>query len=101
MSYVLPEEVTSPARSWKFERVVHDHGEGRGVYCLGYWDLRPVICFRWNGAAGRPKGNPTSRGFPTWVVLADEDYPKLVKLFSPEMEAFATKFLRFGQPRLN
>ncbi|MFY9234775.1 MAG: hypothetical protein WAO58_09995 [Fimbriimonadaceae bacterium] len=94
MAHYPATDVDSPRNHWKLERVVLDRGEGRGVYCLGYWDAQPVIGFRWNGGDATPKGNPVSRGYPTWVVLAEEDYPVLVNIFPSGMQAEIRRFLR-------
>ena len=93
MSYVTAADVASPANKWKFERVMLDRGEGLGVYCIGYWDMRPVICYRWNGNSEQHKGNPVSRGYPTWMVLADEDYPVIIEIFPAAEREYARKFL--------
>jgi hypothetical protein len=34
-------------------------------------EARERVGIRWNGNDKRPKGNPTSRGFPTWFMLPE------------------------------
>lgn len=94
MNYLHASEVDSPRQHWKFERVLLDRGEGLGVYALGYWDQFPVVVFRWNGHPERPKGNPVSRGYPTWIVLPHQDYPVLVNIVEGTEREAAKHFLR-------
>lgn len=38
----------------------------------GVWDGNQALLIRWNGDQDHPKGNPVSRGYPTWFVLPKE-----------------------------
>ncbi|CAM2756605.1 hypothetical protein AA15237_3049 [Komagataeibacter xylinus NBRC 15237] len=70
-----PREVLSPRDKWELVDVLH---EGRWwSMAIGYWTdeegKRPVLAQRWNGDEG-DKGNPLSRGYPTWFILPSETY---------------------------
>ena len=96
MPFQDPELVDSPRAKFQLERVVLNRGEHSNSYCLGRWEGRPVIGFRWNGGGEQPKGNPLSRGFPTWTIMDAQDYPVLVTLFPLEEQAYAREFLRIS-----
>jgi hypothetical protein len=92
-----PREVTSPRSNWQMVDVLHeaDHWS----MALGRWrsdegDWRPVLAQRWNGWQGS-KGNPISRGYPTWFVLPDETYGLYIESeFIPtDKRSFVRSFL--------
>lgn len=72
---VDPREVISPRSSWQLIAVLHE--EENWSMAIGRWrndddgSWRSVLAQRWNGWQGS-KGNPLSRGYPTWFVLPDE-----------------------------
>jgi hypothetical protein len=73
---INPRDVMSPQANWQLIDVLHEAEHwsmalGRWKSDDGKW--RPVLAQRWNGWDGS-KGNPISRGFPTWFVLPDETY---------------------------
>jgi len=79
MSYVPPETVDSPKGVISDVRVIHNQPEAQAesgswsVVSLR-WDGKERIGIRWNGSdldAGG-KGNPQSRGHPTWFVVPEE-----------------------------
>ncbi len=62
--------------TWQLIDVLHEAEHwsmavGRWKSEEGNW--RPVLAQRWNGSDGS-KGNPISRGYPTWFVVPDETY---------------------------
>ena len=67
-----PEDVTSPKKRWRLKRVVHAGTEADWSGAEGWWDDRAVLALRWNGDEDSPKGNPQSRGYPTWFIVPDE-----------------------------
>lgn len=75
-SGVNPREVLSPVSNWQLIDVLYEAkwwsmAIGRWRDEEGTW--RPVLAQRWNGDEGS-KGNPVSRGYPTWFILPDETY---------------------------
>ena len=73
MPYTKPEDVTSPKKRWgRDHRVLHDEGKGGWSAAEGLWDNEAVLALRWNGDDDTPKGNPQSRGYPTWFIVPDE-----------------------------
>jgi len=73
---VNPHTVVSPQSNWQLIDVLLETEDwsmavGRWKSDDGQW--RPVLAQRWNGANGS-KGNPISRGYPTWFVLPDDTY---------------------------
>ena len=65
-----PNDVKSPLRRLKGHLVIRH----RSDYSLavGQFDNERVLMMRWNGDEESPKGNPTSRGLPTWFVVPQE-----------------------------
>ena len=79
MTYIKPENVSSPKASWQLKAVLYDGGEGNPAISLGTWnsddsDDNYVIAMRWNGtnAKGKSLGNPQSTGHATWFILPSE-----------------------------
>ena len=75
-SGVDPRDVVSPQSTWQLLAVLYE--SERWSMAIGRWKSdegkwRPVLAQRWNGWAGG-KGNPISRGFPTWFIMPDETY---------------------------
>ena len=66
---VPPEDVTSPQDRWTLIGVLRDGGPAQASYAVGLWEGELRIACRWNGWDGSPKGNPVSRGSPTWMVM--------------------------------
>jgi hypothetical protein len=77
MSYVRPEEVLSPKNHVvRVLEVIHDPGEEQMVVARLLWrndngSEIEVLAERWNGNTDRPRGNPVSRGYPTWFIVDD------------------------------
>ena len=95
MSYVKPQDVTSPKSHWRLSKVLYDGGdsgrsdsggwsaaEGQWEHSGGRWLNRLAI--RWNGTTGSEIGNPQSRGLPTWFLVPQE-------LEDPLREAISAK----------
>lgn len=81
MSYVKPEEVTSPRSYWRLLRVLYDGGDSGQSdsgwsAAEGQWENNGVwenrLAIRWNGTTGAAIGNPQSRGLPTWFLVPEE-----------------------------
>lgn len=71
-----PRLVVAPQNSWHPMDVLWE--DDYWSMALGRWrsedgNWRPVLAQRWNGEGGA-KGNPVSRGYPTWFILPDETY---------------------------
>ena len=72
-------DVKSPIGRWRLVDVLCEC-EGRiedWSMAVGWFDDRPVLVMRWDGK-GELKGNPISRGYPTWFVLPDETYGRFI-----------------------
>ena len=93
MSYVKPQDVSSPRNRWWLRRVLHDGGEGSWSAADGQWDNEglwsDVLAVRWNGSSGPGIGNPQSRGLATWFIVPNElEHPvreSIEKLAKTEM----------------
>ena len=75
MAYVDPETVVSPKGAVSDLHVVFDTGPMRGSWSIATlrWNERPSVGLRWNGEEGESgKGNPQSRGNPTWFIVPQE-----------------------------
>lgn len=77
MGYIPPQDVKSPRDRLRVLRVLHDGGEWSWSVALVFWDEEYRLAFRWNGGSDDPnqpsKGNPQSRGLPTWTMLPNDD----------------------------
>lgn len=71
MSYIRPDEVTSPrSRCAGVIEVIHDPGRPNQMSVARiWWDDEERVACRWNGDDEHPKGNPLSRGQATWFVV--------------------------------
>jgi hypothetical protein len=72
-----PKDVHSPRDRWTLIDVLAELGgpdSNWWALALGHWDDIPCLAARWNGDAEieGSKGNPISRGYPTWFILPDE-----------------------------
>ena len=67
---VDPNDVKSPKNRWKFDTVLYNKN-GWSV-AEGQWDGEPVLAIRWNGETSHDKGQPQSRGYPTWFIVPEE-----------------------------
>jgi hypothetical protein len=75
MAYVDPESVVSPKGAVKDLSVVYDKGPIHGSWSIATlkWNDKPSVGLRWNGEEGEGgKGNPQSRGNPTWFIVPEE-----------------------------
>lgn len=65
---VSPWEVTSPKQRWQLIDALIE--QPTWSLAIGRWDRKACLACRWNGQPGdHAKGNPVSRGQPTWFVL--------------------------------
>jgi hypothetical protein len=74
MAYVDPRQVVSPKGVVKNLRVMFDSGRTRGSWSIATlsWNDMPRVGLRWNGEEGdEGKGNPQSRGNPTWFIVPE------------------------------
>ncbi len=67
---VRPQDVKSPKERWVLIDVLIEQPDWS--LAVGEWDGERCLAARWNGDIERPKGNPVSRGMPTWFVLPRE-----------------------------
>jgi len=69
-----PQTVISPKDMWTLLAVLYCSNEKEHGWsiALGQWDGVSRLAVRWNGDKAHPKGNPTSRGIPTWFVAPEE-----------------------------
>lgn len=76
MTYVTPDQVTSPQDRLDALEVIYDGGEGGWSLAKMKWDDDPAFGIRWNGTSNDPntpsKGTPNSMGHPTWFILPEE-----------------------------
>ena len=75
MSYVDPHKVTSPKDHWKRGTVLYNKNGWSAAE--GEWKeeetWEKVLAIRWNGTGKRKgKGQPQSRGYPTWFIVPEE-----------------------------
>jgi hypothetical protein len=104
-TYIKPDLVLAPKRSWQLFHVLYDGGPGGGEndratgssLAIGRWDGKPVLAMRWNGHKGSRLGNPQSRGLPTWFIVPDEHVRQILETqhyaFSHDKIKFARDFL--------
>jgi len=81
MSYIPPNEVTSPRRHFTLVGVIDDGktddnptGEDAVSLAVGRWKNdagteEAVLGMRWNGNSVNRIGSPQSRGLPTWFIV--------------------------------
>ena len=50
----------------KLDFIVHKNINDKWAIVAMHWDGDPVLAIRWFYG---PKGNPVSRGYPTWFVI--------------------------------
>lgn len=71
---VDPNDVTSPKNRWKLDTVLYNKNGWSAATGSwednGRWD--EVLALRWNGEPSHDKGQPQSRGYPTWFIVPDE-----------------------------
>ncbi len=74
MAYVDPQSVISPKNAIKDLRVIYDQGPTPQSWSVATleWKDRPRVGLRWNGDSESSKGNPQSRGNPTWFIVPEE-----------------------------
>ena len=76
MSYIKPKDVGSPKSYWLLRKVLYDGGEFQWSVAEGQWKddsrWKECLALRWNGGPGGEKGNPQSRGYPTWFIVPDD-----------------------------
>ena len=95
-----PRQVVAPQSNWQLIDVLHETEDWS--MAIGRWKSdddgtwRPVLAQRWNGWNGS-KGNPISRGYPTWFVLPDDTYDLYVnksEFVPPDKRPFVRDILR-------
>ena len=70
---IKPNTVTSPQRRLKLGNIIYDGKDDSFSIAEIEWDGRKGIGIRWNGSKAKDvKGNPVSRGYPTWFVVPEE-----------------------------
>lgn len=75
--YTDPRGVTTPRGRIRDLEVLYNGGaqaddSGWSLASM-LWDGEEALGIRWNGGAeGDSKGQPTSRGYPTWYILPQE-----------------------------
>jgi hypothetical protein len=69
-----PNDVTSPRARWRLIAVLFcsDQKEDGWSLAVGQWDGKSRLAIRWNGNRQHPKGNPISRGQPTWFIVPEQ-----------------------------
>lgn len=76
MTYITPNQVTSPQDMVDALEVIYDGDEGGWSLAKMKWNGKPAFGIRWNGTSNDPNpkctGNPQSSGHPTWFILPDE-----------------------------
>jgi hypothetical protein len=92
-SYITPDQVFSPKRSWKLLAVLDSGSKNTGSVAIGRWEDKPVLAMRWNGSDDNPLGNPQSRGLPTWFIIPDEYRDPIMANLPADKQAFAKTFL--------
>lgn len=87
-----PKTVISPKSRWKLLGVIFDGGPGSFSVAYGMWDAEIKIGCRWNGsAAPADKGDPQSRGCPTWFMLPDYAASKMLNHYLGLLNKKGTK----------
>lgn len=74
MAYIDPRQVLSPKGVVKNLRVVFDSGRTSQSWSVATltWNDTQRVGLRWNGEEGdEGKGNPQSRGNPTWFIVPE------------------------------
>src|SRR5829696_9146794 len=96
---VRPQDVKSPKEHWVLIDVLIEKPDWS--LAVGEWDGQRCLAARWNGDAGRPKGNPVSHGMPTWFVLPREFTEALLTedLMTEEKKSMARVCLGIGSMR--
>lgn len=75
MPYIDPEQALSPRGRVKDLQVIYNTGRTRGSWSVVTlkWDQQQRVGLRWNGEEGEEgKGQPQSRGNPTWFIVPEE-----------------------------
>jgi hypothetical protein len=97
MSYAKPETVTSPKKRWVLLDVLRDSGPGQDALAVGKWDGTTVLAMRWNGDQANPLGNPQSRGIPTWFIIPDHYYDRIIPILPHDKQELARTYLKRRQ----
>lgn len=71
MEYINPSEVVSPKNRISQLQVLYDGQDHSFSLASFLWDGVFALGIRWNGFKEN-KGNPLSRGYPTWFVIPYE-----------------------------
>lgn len=76
MSYIDPKTVLSPKDSVSNVEVIFNTGPMAYSWSVAklLWEGEQAVGIRWNGEEGKKegKGNPQSRGNPTWFIVPAE-----------------------------
>jgi hypothetical protein len=75
MGYIDPRTVLSPKNSVSDVEIIFNTGPTSNSWSVARlrWDGEPAVGIRWNGGEeGGTKGNPQSRGNPTWFIVPVE-----------------------------
>jgi hypothetical protein len=99
-----PRDVISPRSNWQLSDVLYESDDWS--MAIGSWrnvdgSWKRVLAQRWNGWEGSTKGNPVSRGFPTWFILPTETFELYIESeFVPaNKRAFVRDFLGLSPAR--
>ena len=81
---ILPEKVTSPMDRWEMDQVIFNSANPENdaasySIAIGLWDSQRALVMRWNGGKEKPKGNPVSRGYPTWFVIPPDFHRNIIE----------------------
>lgn len=76
MAYIDPKTVLAPKNSVSDVEVVFNTGPTKNSWSVARlrWEGEPAVGVRWNGGEDEngSKGNPQSRGNPTWFIVPAE-----------------------------
>lgn len=92
--------VYSPRDRWRPIHTIYDSGDDGFSIVIGFWDDKPVITGRWNGAKDS-KGMPLSSGYAVPFVFPHFTWDAIVGLpeISDNDRELARSFLRLNATR--
>jgi hypothetical protein len=74
MTYTKPQDVTSPREKVSNLQVIFDGGEDELAIATMSYSGNASVGMRWNGNSAQPKGYPTSRNQPVWLVVPNRGH---------------------------
>jgi hypothetical protein len=90
MAYVHPETVLSPrSKVGRIIEIIYDAGPVASSWAAAIieFDGERRLALRWNGDDTSHKGNPQSRGQPTWFTVPEPVADSLEKLIREKFES--------------